>query len=236
MEQTIDYRGYKIMKIYGQEALEEFRAKQSEQSGLFLNDFHLKNLLEARNKLSEFDGLCKFIDVIKVTQELTDSGNIYYISYAYVAMEYNGVKFNPYFRHNSNNSFEFFLEESVQGEKLRYFESKLEKPNKVKKPTAKKLNDWIEYMQAIEAEKVAYVAEIDKKIFDFMDTLKPYEDQIRWSEDRHRGSMSRGGLLYTFEIRNTGGIRQEVTLDYFHTQSVFQEFLKISNNEKLKSI
>lgn len=236
MEQTIDYRGYKIMKIYGQEALEEFRAKQSEQSGLFLKDFQLKNLLEARNELSEFDGLCKFIDVIKVTPELTESENIYYISYAYVAMEYNGVKFHPVGRHNSNNPFEFFLEESVQGEKLRYFESKLEKPNKVKKPTAKKLNDWIEYMQAIEAEKVAYVAEIDKKIFDFMDTLKPYEDQIRWSEDRHRGSMSRGGLLYTFEIRNTGGIRQEVTLDYVPAQSVFQEFLKISNNEKLKSI
>lgn len=224
------------MRIYGQEALEEFRAKQSEQSGLFLNVFQLKNLLEDRSELSEFDGLCEFIDVIKVTSESTESGNIYYISYAYVAMEYNGVKFHPVFRHNSNNPFEFFLEDEIQSDKLRYFESKLEKPNKVKKPTAKKLNDWIEYMQALEAEKVAYVAEIDKKISGFMETLKPYENQIRWSEDKHRGIMSRGGLTYSFEIRNTGGIGQEVTLDYIPAQSALHEFLKISNNEKLKSI
>lgn len=221
------------MKIYGQEALEEFRAKQSEQSGLFLKDFQLRNLLETRNELSEFDGLCKFIDVIKVSSELTESENIYFISYAYVAMEYNGVKFHPVGRHNSNNPFEFFLEDEIQGEKLRYFESKLDKPNKVKKPTDKKLNDWIEYMQALEAEKVAYVSEIDKKISDFMDMLKPYEGKIKWSEDKRRGIMSRGGLAYSFEIRNTGGIRQEVTLDYIPAQESFQEFLKISNNEKL---
>ena len=221
------------MKLYGQKALEEFRAKQSEQSGLFLKDFQLRNLLETRNELSEFDGLCKFIDVIEITPVFTASTNIHYMSCAYVAMEYNGVKFRPVVRHNSNNPFEFFIEDGLQGGKLLYFESKLEKPNKVKKPTAKKLNDWIEYMQALEAEKVAYVSEIDKKISDFMDMLKPYEGQIKWSEDKLRGIMSRGGLTYSFEIRNTGGIRQEVTLDYIPAQESFHEFLKISNNEKL---
>lgn len=223
------------MKLYGQEALIEFRNKQANQKYLHISNWGANTLEESKKALAKFTDLCELIDVHVIRESNShDLGDFYSLDHSYIVLRYKGVDLRPFdlnsFHLSKGKSFEFQLDECIDSQKIKYFSSLLIKPKKVGAPTAKKMDEWLEYLQAVEKEKEERIRVIDDKINEFKNTLSVFNDEIVWSGE-NRGKIERGGLRYTFEISNSGSIAQGLEIMFSANSNTLDRFLKMSDNK-----
>lgn len=223
------------MKLYGQAELIEFRNKQANQKYLHISNWGANTLEESKKALAKFAGMCELIDVHVIRESNShDIGDFFSLDHSYIVLRYKGVDLRPFdlssVHLSKGKSFEFQLDENIDSRRLDYFTPQSIKPKKVGTPTSKKMDEWLEYLRAVEKEKENHIRKIDDKINEFKNKLSIFNGDVVWSGE-NRGRVERGGLRYTFEISNAGSIVQDIQIMFSPNIDAMEKFLKMSDNK-----
>ena len=140
-----------------------------------------------------------------------------------------------------NNTFDLRLLEEMDWKGIFNANTKeehLQKPNKIGKPTPKKLDQWVDYLQSLRQEeimardrRIAYmIGKIEK-----VKTLFPEASNVEWSKGNRwdsywRFEMRKGGLKYYISIRRTGEIHESLEI-VPSTGDMAERMAKMSNND-----
>jgi hypothetical protein len=93
------------------------------------------------------------------------------------------------------------------------FIDKLEAPNKVGKATAKRLQQWFDYLDAVEANKAEFVRIRDERIAAFKKRLEATGLKVMWI-DSNCGRIEKGMFAYKFEFYHDGNVRETWDKNY----------------------
>lgn len=100
-------------------------------------------------------------------------------------------------------------------------------PNRIVVFTRKKIDDWVEYLTQGYRNLERIDAENGRIITEFRHRLEALPDVV-WEYDKNRGHITRRGLTYTFEIRQTD-YSEKISLDY--RCRTLDDFLAASDNK-----
>ena len=89
---------------------------------------------------------------------------------------------------------------------------KQSEPNRIGVFTKKKIDDWVEYLTQGFRNLERIDAENERKMTGYRNRLEAIPD-VAWNKDKSRGHITRHGLTYTFEIRQTD-YSEKISLDY----------------------
>jgi hypothetical protein len=107
------------------------------------------------------------------------------------------------------------------------FYTKLVEPSKVGKPTEKKLDNWLEYLQEIERQKTEKVSERSTKEKEFFDKIKASGLKVtHQSQNGKSGYIETEYFDFSFEVESDGHIRQKITMRKSPSIDVFLEMIK----------
>jgi len=174
---------------------------------------------EQIKELENFKDLCTIIPMVNYS-EYDDKKHFEHIT---VFIDFKGVLLRPYKRYNEK-SFEFSLAESLY---VPSFNHNLEAPQKVGKPTEKKLLAWVEYLQNVELLKIEKINERKNKETEFLDKIKNSGLKVsHQSNDGKRGYIITEFFEFSFEILNDGYINQSIRLTKSGTIDTFLELIK----------
>lgn len=93
------------------------------------------------------------------------------------------------------------------------FTDELEAPNKVGKATAKRLRQWFDYIDAVEANKAEFVRIRDERIAAFKKRLEATGLKVMWI-DSNCGRIEKGMFAYKFEFYHDGNVRETWDKNY----------------------
>ena len=79
------------------------------------------------------------------------------------------------------------------------FDSELEAPNKVGKATEKRLQQWFDYLDTVEADKAEFVRIRDERIATFKKRLEETGLEVIWNGNNN-GRIEKGMFSYKFEL------------------------------------
>ena len=176
--------------------------QQATVQGYTQNDYQ-KNSLN-----SEIKDLEGFGEVVPMVFTSIHDGKTHF-EFAKALIKVNGVLLSPHKRYNKN-SFGFFLAQPLR---VTGFNHELTAPPKVGKPTPKKMLAWLEYLQAVEALKEAFLAQKTKKETDFFNKIKDAGLKIyHQSNDGKRGYITKDNFEYSFEVLEGGYVRESIRL------------------------
>ena len=176
--------------------------QQATVQGYTQNDYQ-KNSLN-----SEIKDLEGFGEVVPMVFTSIHDGKTHF-EFAKALIKVNGILLSPHKRYNKN-SFGFFLAQPLR---VTGFTHELPTPPKVGKPTPKKMLAWLEYLQAVEALKEAFLAQKTKKETDFFNKIKDTGLKIHHqSNDGKRGYITKDNFEYSFEVLEGGYIRESIRL------------------------
>ena len=100
-------------------------------------------------------------------------------------------------------------------------------PNRIGVFTRKKIDDWVEYLTQGYRSLERINAENERKMTGYRNRLETIPDVV-WEYDKNRGHITRHGLTYTFEIRQTD-YSERISLDY--RCRTLDDFLAASDNK-----
>lgn len=106
----------------------------------------------------------------------------------------------------------------------------IKKPNNFSVPTAKKLQDWIDWYRERSRRVKIKEAEAHKLITAFKEKIKPYNVFWRGTEQR-RGWIERGGLELEFEITSSGYISYQI---HVKAEVNIDSYISMTNNDLLR--
>ena len=104
---------------------------------------------------------------------------------------------------------------------------KQSEPNRIGVFTKKKIDDWVEYLTQGFRNLERIDAENERKMTGYRNRLEAIPD-VAWNKDKSRGHITRHGLTYTFEIRQTD-YSEKISLDY--RCRTLDDFLALSDNK-----
>jgi hypothetical protein len=193
--------------------------EQAKNIGLDWNNYNTDRMNEEIQSLDNFKNLCKIVPMVYVSN-YDDKVHFEHIK---VFIEYKGVLLSP-FKYYNEKTFKFFLANSLN---VPNFYTKLVEPSKVGKPTEKKLDNWIAYLQEIERQKTEKVSERNTKEKEFFDKIKNSGLKVtHQSQDGKRGYIETEYFDFSFEIESDGHIRQKITMRKSPSIDVFLEIIK----------
>jgi hypothetical protein len=191
------------------------------------NEYHKSSIQFDINKAEEYSKIipCEIMFVVD------NEEGIYYYEYSEIRiidslvfiLKYDSYrkKFNIHCR-SIDTDFKNIDTYTIEREK-----EKLTKPNLIGVLTAKKVNDWLNYYKELyTALKVINEANSDK-VGAFLKSLEGLP--VVWHGDK-KGTIERGGMLFTFHI-NATYINTSIEVHY-RTGSDLQSFLKLTDNYK----
>ena len=185
--------------------------------GLEWNEYETKQMDEQINDLKNFTEICKLVPLVYYS-EYEGKNHFQHIT---VFVEYKGILLRPYKNYNES-TFIFFLAGSIR---LQGFGHNLVQPNKVGKATTKKMDEWLHYLQQIEALKMAKMSERENKKTEFLNKIKNSGLKVsHQSNDGKRGYIETENFDFSFEIQSDGYIQQKITLRCGNT---IDDFLKL---------
>ena len=191
--------------------------EQAQMKGLDWNEYQTIRMNEQIKDLKNFEGVCNLVPLVYYSEY----EGVKRFEHITVFIEYKGVLLRTYKKYNES-SFIFFLAESVR---LQNFDHNLVQPNKVGKATTKKLDEWITYLQQIEALKTAKIKEQQNKETEFLNKIKNSGLKVsHQSNDDKRGYIETENFDFSFEIQSDGYIKQKITLRCGNT---IDDFLKL---------
>ena len=100
-------------------------------------------------------------------------------------------------------------------------------PSRIGVFTKKKIDDWVEYLTQGFRNLERIDAENERKMTGYRNRLEAIPD-VAWNKDKSRGHITRHGLTYTFEIRQTD-YSEKISLDY--RCRTLDDFLALSDNK-----
>ena len=100
-------------------------------------------------------------------------------------------------------------------------------PNRIGVFTRKKIDDWVEYLTQGYRSLERINAENERKVTGYRNRLEAIPDVV-WEYYKNRGHITRHGLTYTFEIRQTD-YSEKISLDY--RCRTLDDFLALSDNK-----
>jgi len=185
--------------------------------GLDWNEYRTKNMNEQIKDLKNFTEICKLFPLVYYS-EYEGKNHFQHIK---VFIEYKGILLRPYKKYNES-AFNFSLAESLY---IRDFYHNLVQPNKVGKATTKKMDEWLHYLQQIEALKMAKMSERENKETEFLNKIKNSGLKVlHQSNEGKRGYIETENFDFSFEIQSDGYINQKITLRCGNT---IDDFLKL---------
>jgi len=192
---------------------------EAEAQNLNISDYSYKKMNEELKELKNFDKVSKLVPLV-FTSFYDDKTHFEHIT---VFIEYKGILLKPCKPYNGK-SYTFYLVESLH---LQNFNHNLIAPKKVGVPTEKKLNEWLIYLQSIEALKVAKNNERNDKEKEFLSKIeKSGLKVLHQSNNGKRGYIETDTLEFFFEILNDGYINQQIRLKKAQTFDNFLELIK----------
>lgn len=93
------------------------------------------------------------------------------------------------------------------------FTDELEAPNKVGKATTKRLQQWFDYLDAVEANKAEFVRIRDERIAVFKKRLEATGLEVIWNGNKS-GRIEKGMFTYKFEFYYNGNVRETWEKNY----------------------
>ena len=138
--------------------------QQAKENNIEFREYDIKQMNETIKNLEQFEPFAKIIPLVYVS----NYDSKVHFEHITIFIEFKGVLLRPSKQWNEK-SYSFFLAESLF---LRGFEDNLIEPNKVGKPTEKKLNDWLEYLQDGEVLKSAEKTKRESKQTEFLNKIK----------------------------------------------------------------
>ena len=93
------------------------------------------------------------------------------------------------------------------------FDSELEAPNKVGKATEKRLQQWFDYLDTVEADKAEFVRIRDERIATFKKRLEETGLEVIWNGN-NCGRIEKGMFTYRFEFYHNGSVRETWEKNY----------------------
>ena len=103
----------------------------------------------------------------------------------------------------------------------------LNRPNLIGVFTKRKIDDWVEYLTLGYRNMERINAENERKITGYRNRLEALPDVV-WNNDKNCGHITRHGLTYTFDIRQTD-YSEKISLDY--RCRTLDDFLALSDNK-----
>lgn len=100
-------------------------------------------------------------------------------------------------------------------------------PNRIGVFTRKKIDDWVEYLTQGYRSLERINAENERKVTGYRNRLEAIPDVV-WEYYKNRGHITRHGLTYTFDIRQTD-YSEKISLDY--RCRTLDDFLALSDNK-----
>ena len=192
--------------------------QQAKEKNIEFSEYNIKQMNETITSFEAFKLFAKIIPLVYVSNY---DGKVHF-EHIIVFIEFKGVLLRPSKRYNEK-SYSFFLAESLF---LRGFEDNLIEPNKVGKPTEKKLNDWLEYLQSVEVLKSAEKSKRDNKETEFLNKIKDTGLKVsHQSKDGKRGYIETENFDFYFDIQDSGYIEQKITLRRSNTLDSFIKLL-----------
>lgn len=191
--------------------------QQAKENNIEFREYDIKQMNETIKNLEQFKPFAKIVPLVNTSyyDSKTHYENII------IFIEFKGVLLRPSKQWNEK-SYSFFLAESLF---LRGFENNLNEPNKVCKPTEKKLNNWFEYLQDVEVLKSAEKIKRESKETKFLNKIKEAGLKVNHqSKDGKRGYIETEDFDFYFDIQDSGYIEQKITLRCGNT---LDDFIKL---------
>lgn len=174
--------------------------EQAKKEGYILTEYSEKYLKEKLDNLKKFEGVVKIIPFVNADYYDKKAIEVY--------IEYKGILLRPYKAYNES-SFKFSL---VENSKNDIYHT-LEQPNKVGTPTIKKMDAWLDYLQAVEVLKNAKQVEIDEKTNAFLTKIKNTGLEVFNSVNGgKKGTLRTNDVEYFFEVCDNGFINEKIVL------------------------
>jgi hypothetical protein len=193
--------------------------EQAKNIGLDWNEYNTNRMNEEIQSLENFKDLCKIVPMVYISN-YDDKVHFEHIK---VFIEYKGILLSP-FKYYNEKTFKFYLANSLN---VNSFYTKLVEPSKVGKPTEKKLDNWLEYLQEIERQKTEKVSERSTKEKEFFDKIKASGLKVtHQSQNGKSGYIETEYFDFSFEVESDGHIRQKITMRKSPSIDVFLEMIK----------
>jgi disulfide oxidoreductase YuzD len=192
--------------------------------GVQLSEYQAKRQAEAKKNLATFAPLCRLVEVAY----LSHYDDKYHIEDADVLLEYKGRMLRAYHTHYTDTAYKFCLSEQYSHRHTACYRNTHPTPNKVGAPTAKKMDEWLNYLLTEDAEKKAYAQEYIDKEMAFRAQLAQFGDAISWYGDNN-GRITINNVVLEFEIAPCS-ISQKVSIDQTRNLGI-SGFLQMADNK-----
>lgn len=100
-------------------------------------------------------------------------------------------------------------------------------PNAIYKPTTKKIQAWIDYLNAVYSECKRQDDEQGNEINSFLDSIK--NEPVKYFKNGMSGEIVKGGLKFSFSIEN-GYINKKIEV-YYEVPTTIENFNKMAENK-----
>ena len=190
--------------------------------GLSLTEFQQRDIELKKQSYALFNPFAEIVQTYTVIFEQEKP----YFQHSNLYLNYKGHLLQP-FKYHGDTGYTFMLKNSNPHN--IEFRNKKEKPNKVGKPTEKKLDDWLNYLLDEEEQIAQKNKEIEANIQEFREQLKGLH--VNWQNTEHtRGFIFNDDFEITFNIdRRTGYISQQMRMRFAQT---IENFKRLSNGSK----
>lgn len=177
--------------------------EEAKKQGFDVIGYHLNRLNEDLKRLSIFEPLCKLVPMVYIS----NYDNKVHFEHITVYIEFKGYLLRPSNYYNKN-SYTFYLFNSVICDN---FNTNLVEPNKVGKPTEKKLNEWLTYLLEIEKQKSEILEQRNNKETEFLNKINNCGLNVVWYNDKKSGYIYHKDFEYHFSIEKGGYINERLT-------------------------
>lgn len=164
--------------------------------GVQLSEYDSKNLGELKKEYSAFAPLCRLVEVAY----LSHYDEKHHVEGAGVLLEYKGHLLRPYKCHYTDKAYKFVFAQHYEHKHTKSYMNRNEKPNKVGAPTAKKLDEWLNFLLNEEEEKKAYAQEYIDQEAEFRAELAELGEAVRWHDNGNKGHIEMNNLIFSFSI------------------------------------
>lgn len=186
---------------------------------------HPKELEGNREELKAFEGVCEIKQFYYLRED--EEKGTYYVDYTTTRLLYKGVLLYPIKKHYNSNSYRFSLDRRINGNYQYYcdFAEKNKMPNYVGKPTAAKMDEWLDFLLREEAYMINRLEEKNNFKAKFKKSLEGRD--VKWNSDT-KGYIRGNRVEYEFEI----GEKSVYSKIILECESTLENFDRISETLK----
>lgn len=149
------------------------------------------------------------------------------------------VNFSP---KNYQKRYGVFIYENkpyIKWEDTKKIREKLEKPNEIGILHINKVKAWVNYVLEINHQEWELSKEKQARVKAFLSEFKNAGGQYNepssgYNSGGYSGRIEKNGLEYSFEIDDTGYIKQDIRVSYLETRHKLDAFLKLADNKFIK--